>query len=89
MKDAIESLPAARPLEQEGFANRKLIRPSLNRAEHNHTQLSISDRRDRPEQRYGFLAVFARQRHHLDERRKRQRQLGPAAAFQRQAAFRS
>src|ERR1700720_4841122 len=50
MKDAIDSLPAVRPLEQEGFANRKLIRPSLNRAEHNnHTQLSISDRRDRPE----------------------------------------
>jgi host factor-I protein len=49
MKDAIDSLPAARPPEQEGFANRKLIRPSLNRAEHNHTQLSISDRRDRPE----------------------------------------
>jgi host factor-I protein len=51
MKDAIDSLPAERPLEQEGYANRKLIRPSLNRAEHNnnHTQLSISDRRDRPE----------------------------------------
>jgi host factor-I protein len=49
MKDAIDSLPATRPLEQEGFANRKLIRPSLNRAEHNHTQISISDRRDRPE----------------------------------------
>src|SRR2546428_8643126 len=50
MKDAIDSLPAERPLEQEGFANRKLIRPSLNRTEHNnHTQLSISDRRDRPE----------------------------------------
>ena len=49
MKDAIDALPAARPLEQEGFANRKLIRPSLSRAEHNHTQLSISDRRDRPE----------------------------------------
>jgi host factor-I protein len=50
MKDAIDSLPAERTLEPEGFANRKLIRPSLNRAEHNnHTQLSISDRRDRPE----------------------------------------
>jgi len=49
MKDAIDALPVARPLEQEGFANRKLIRPSLSRAEHNHTQLSISDRRDRPE----------------------------------------
>jgi sRNA-binding regulator protein Hfq len=49
MKDAIDALPAARALETEGFANRKLIRPSLSRAEHNHTQLSISDRRDRPE----------------------------------------
>ena len=49
MKDAIDALPAARALEPEGFANRKLIRPSLSRAEHNHTQLSISDRRDRPE----------------------------------------
>jgi host factor-I protein len=49
MKDAIDAMPAARALEQESFANRKLIRPSLSRAEHNHTQLSISDRRDRPE----------------------------------------
>ena len=29
MKDAIDSMPTERPLEQEGFANRKLIRPSL------------------------------------------------------------
>jgi len=36
MKDAIDSLPAERTIDQEGFANRKLIRPSLNRAEHNH-----------------------------------------------------
>jgi len=36
MKDAIDSLPAERTIEQEGFANRKLIRPSLNRADHNH-----------------------------------------------------
>ena len=31
MKDAIDSLPADRPVEAEGFANRKLIRPSLAR----------------------------------------------------------
>ena len=35
MKDAIDSMPTERPLEQEGFANRKLIRPSLNRTDHN------------------------------------------------------
>jgi len=34
MKDAI-SMPADRPAESEGFANRKLIRPSLNRGDHN------------------------------------------------------
>jgi sRNA-binding regulator protein Hfq len=37
MKDAIDSMPAERSLPSEEFANRKLIRPSLNRNEHNHT----------------------------------------------------
>ena len=36
MKDAIDSMPAEKPVEQEAFANRKLIRPALNRNEHNH-----------------------------------------------------
>jgi len=36
MKDAIDSMPAERTIEQEGFANRKLIRPSLSRSDHNH-----------------------------------------------------
>jgi RNA chaperone Hfq len=40
MKDALESIPAEQSAghinEQEGFANRKLIRPTLNRAEHAH-----------------------------------------------------
>jgi host factor-I protein len=49
MKDAIESLPAERPLEQEGYANRKLIRPSLSRNDHNHGPQSMAERRDRPE----------------------------------------
>jgi host factor-I protein len=52
MKDAVDSLPADRSVEAEGFANRKLIRPSLNRTDHNHAQASISEpreRTDRPE----------------------------------------
>ena len=53
MKDAIDSVPVERPIEQEGFANRKLIRPSLNRNDHNHSshpQAGMADRRpDRPE----------------------------------------
>jgi len=48
MKDTIDSIPAERPVEQEAFANRKLIRPMLNRNDHNHTQTSI-DRRERSE----------------------------------------
>jgi host factor-I protein len=49
MKDAIDSLPADRPVEAEGFANRKLIRPSLNRNDHNHAQASMGEHRERPE----------------------------------------
>ena len=52
MKDAVDSLPADRPVEAEGFANRKLIRPSLSRTDHNHAQASMSEpreRTDRPE----------------------------------------
>jgi host factor-I protein len=48
MKDAIDSLPADRTAEAEGFANRKLIRPSLNRTDHNHAQASpLGEHRDR------------------------------------------
>ncbi len=51
MKDAIESVPAERSLEPETYANRKLIRPSLNRNDHNHgpQSVSVNDRRERPE----------------------------------------
>ena len=49
MKDAVDSLPADRSVEAEGFANRKLIRPSLNRADHNHAQASMSEHKERPE----------------------------------------
>jgi sRNA-binding regulator protein Hfq len=50
MKDTIDSSPAERPVEAEGFANRKLIRPSLNRADHNHGSQSNGEHRpERPE----------------------------------------
>jgi host factor-I protein len=50
MKDAIDSVPAERLPEKEAFANRKLIRPSLTRGEHNHNHLaSPGERRERPE----------------------------------------
>jgi sRNA-binding regulator protein Hfq len=49
MKDAIDSIPAERPLETESFANRKLIRPSLNRTDHNHGPTAVGERRERPE----------------------------------------
>jgi len=51
MKDTIESVPAEPAVEQEGFANRKLIRPSLNRSDHNHNHAGpvMAERRERPE----------------------------------------
>jgi host factor-I protein len=61
MKEAVEAVPAERA-EQEGFANRKLIRPSLTRTDHNHSNHNHSnhsaqnshaaaagERRERPE----------------------------------------
>jgi host factor-I protein len=51
MKDAIDSMPAERASEPEGFANRKLIRPSLSRPDHNHNHSTppTGERRERPE----------------------------------------
>jgi host factor-I protein len=51
MKDAVDSFPAS---ESEGFANRKLIRPAMNRTEHNHSPhnsapQNAGERRERPE----------------------------------------
>jgi host factor-I protein len=36
MKETLDPVPAEQASEQEGFANRKLIRPSLNRNDHAH-----------------------------------------------------
>jgi host factor-I protein len=59
MKDALESIPAEQSAghinEQEGFANRKLIRPTLNRADHTHNNHGHShppaERRERDRDR--------------------------------------
>lgn len=48
MKDSIDSTAVGRALETEVFANRKLIRPSLNRSEHRDGDRREGDRRERP-----------------------------------------
>ena len=48
MKDTLDPVPAEQAADQEGFANRKLIRPSLNRNDHNHGHNHLpTERRDR------------------------------------------
>jgi sRNA-binding regulator protein Hfq len=44
MKEAGDSNPSERALQPEGFANRKLIRPSLNRADHGRHSPMAGDR---------------------------------------------
>ena len=49
MKETLDPVPAEQSADQEGFANRKLIRPSLSRTDHNnhgHNHLP-AERRDR------------------------------------------
>ena len=50
MKDIIDPIPAEQTGDQEGYANRKLIRPSLSRNDHNHSHVhnhAPTERRDR------------------------------------------
>jgi host factor-I protein len=54
MKDSLDSMPLDRPTTQEGFGNRRLIRPSFGRPEQNHNHSNHQaqapmERRDRPE----------------------------------------
>ncbi len=55
LKDAVDSIPAEQSADQESFANRKLIRPILNRTEHNHNSHAHNhlpaERRDRDRDR--------------------------------------
>ena len=69
LKDALDSIPAEQSADQESFANRKLIRPTLNRADqahnshsHNHPPAERRDRdrdRDRNRDRSGAPAKKA------------------------------
>jgi sRNA-binding regulator protein Hfq len=52
MKEIVPAIPAERHMETEGFANRKLIRPSLNHSNHSgpsHPPQNIGERRERAE----------------------------------------
>src|SRR5262245_36504139 len=56
MKDTIPAVPVERHFEQEGFGNRKLIRPLMNHTNHaavnhapGHSAAGIGERRDRPD----------------------------------------
>ncbi len=55
LKDTLDSIPAEQSADQESFANRKLIRPILNRADHaqnNHGHNHApAERRDRDRER--------------------------------------
>jgi host factor-I protein len=57
MKDSLDSMPLDRSVTQEGYSNRRLIRPSFSRPEpsHNHTNHNNApmERRDRPERPAG------------------------------------
>jgi host factor-I protein len=47
MKEMIDPVPAEPVREQEGFANRKLIRPALSRTDHGHPVATGGERRER------------------------------------------
>jgi host factor-I protein len=52
MKETVPAIPAERHMETEGFANRKLIRPSLNHSNHSgpsHPPQNVGERRERAE----------------------------------------
>ena len=55
MKDALDSMPAEQTADQESFANRKLIRPTLTRPDHPHNNHghnhAPAERRDRDRER--------------------------------------
>ena len=51
MKDALDSIPAEQSADQESFANRKLIRPTLNRAGNDHAHNNHGHNHVPPERR--------------------------------------
>src|SRR5262249_51441074 len=53
MKDSMDATAVGRAVETEVFANRKLIRPALNRADHPRSDGDRRERRDGAERRDG------------------------------------
>jgi host factor-I protein len=51
MKETLDPVPAEQTADQEGFANRKLIRPSLNRNDHGHNNHGHAPNHGSPERR--------------------------------------
>ncbi len=52
LKDTLDSIPAEQTADQESFANRKLIRPTLNHSPNNHGHNHVpAERRDRDRDR--------------------------------------
>ncbi|MGB8772258.1 MAG: RNA chaperone Hfq [Candidatus Korobacteraceae bacterium] len=49
MKDSMDSTAVGRALDSEVFANRKLIRPALNRNDHHNSRQETGERRERNE----------------------------------------
>jgi host factor-I protein len=63
LKETLDSIPAEQSADQESFANRKLIRPTLTRADHAHNNHgpnhAPAERRDRDRDRSGAPAKKA------------------------------
>jgi sRNA-binding regulator protein Hfq len=67
MKETLDPIPAEQTADQDSFANRKLIRPSLNRNEHGHNS--------HPHNNHGHNHA---PNHGPSERRERERSAAPA-----------
>jgi len=49
MKESMDATAVGRAIDPEGFANRKLIRPALNRNDHPRPEVERRERADRPD----------------------------------------
>jgi host factor-I protein len=49
MKESMDATAVGRAIDPEGFANRKLIRPALNRNDHSRPEVERRERADRPD----------------------------------------
>jgi host factor-I protein len=63
MKDSMDATAVGRAVEPEVFANRKLIRPALNRVDHPRTEGERRERTDRPDRTNGKKLAPPEQTH--------------------------